>query len=224
MSNRKLPCPHPDNLTLDAAKNLQQELRKKVLLRDQFTEIKTVAGADLGYTKGTNRCRAAVVVLSYPTLKHHESSVLDSLCPFPYIPGYLSFREIPALLLAMEKLSTLPDIILCDGQGIAHPRRLGLASHLGVLTGIPTIGVAKSRLIGSHSTLGDEKGEWCWLKDKGERIGMVYRSRTGVKPIYISPGHKVSFGSARQIVMQCLTRYRLPETTRMAHHLASSLD
>ncbi|HEY9147853.1 MAG TPA: deoxyribonuclease V, partial [Gammaproteobacteria bacterium] len=140
---------------------------------------------------------------------------------FPYVPGLLSFREVPAVLAALEQLSALPDLLLCDGQGIAPPRRLGIASHLGVLLDLPTIGVAKSRLVGEHAEPGEEKGAWQPLTDKGETLGCVLRSRSNVKPLYISPGHRVSVESARHWVMACLTRYRLPETTRWAHRLAS---
>ncbi len=137
------------------------------------------------------------------------------------MPGYLSFRECPALLDALEQVRQLPDLMLCDGQGIAHPRRLGIACHLGVLTGIPSIGVAKSRLTGSHSPVNNERGSWQPLRHEGGLIGSVLRSRSGVKPLYISPGHKVSQQSARELLMQCCSRYRLPETTRWADGLAS---
>jgi len=133
----------------------------------------------------------------------------------------LSFREVPAVLAALERLSTLPDILLCDGQGFAHPRRLGIASHLGVLLDLPTIGVAKSRLIGVYREPGVEKGCWQPLLDGGELIGCVLRSRSGVKPLYVSPGHRVGFDTARELVLASTTRYRLPETTRWAHRLAS---
>jgi deoxyribonuclease V len=140
---------------------------------------------------------------------------------FPYIPGLLSFREIPAVLTAMKLLLIRPDLLLCDGQGIAHPRRLGIAAHLGMLLDIPSIGVAKSRLIGTHDELPKEKGASVPLMDKSEQIGIVLRTRTHVKPLYISPGHCVSIETARELVMKCVTRYRLPETTRLAHTLAS---
>jgi len=140
---------------------------------------------------------------------------------FPYVPGLLSFREGPGVLAAIARLTTPPDLILYDGQGIAHPRRLGIASHLGVLLDIPGIGVAKSRLIGQHATPGEEKGDWAPLLDKGERIGAVLRSRRGCLPLYVSTGHRVSLETAIALVLACTPRYRLPETTRQAHRLAS---
>jgi deoxyribonuclease V len=139
---------------------------------------------------------------------------------FPYVPGYLSFREIPAVLAVLERLSVRPDLVLCDGQGIAHPRRFGLASHIGVLTGLPTVGVAKSRLVGTHGEPGRERGDWVPLMDKDEIIGAVLRTRAGVKPIYVSIGHRVALETAIAFVLACTTRYRLPETTRAADRLS----
>jgi deoxyribonuclease V len=140
---------------------------------------------------------------------------------FPYVPGYLSFREAPAALAAMRRLRRDPDLIVCDGQGFAHPRRFGLACHLGLLANLPSIGVAKSRLIGEHAVLGSQRGEWVPLVDDGERIGVVLRTRTGVRPVYVSVGHRISLETAIDYVLRCTTRYRLPETTRQAHRLAS---
>ncbi len=200
---------------------IQQDLRYKVSLADHFTEIRRVAGVDVGFDTGGSLARAAVAVLTFPGLQLTEWAFAVMRCGFPYVPGLLSFREAPVIIEALKKLGRLPDLILCDGQGIAHQRRFGIASHIGVLTGIPAIGVAKSRLTGTHPPLPPEKGSVVELTEKGETIGMVFRSRTGVKPIYVSPGHKVSFSSSLAHVRQCLTRYRLPETTRHAHRLAS---
>jgi deoxyribonuclease V len=159
--------------------------------------------------------------LSYPDLQPLEQSIARLPTTFPYIPGLLSFRELPAILQALSKLSLPPDILLCDGQGRAHPRRFGLACHLGVYTGIPAVGVAKTRLIGSHAEVPNEKGGWVPLIDKGETVGAVVRTRYDVKPLYISIGHKISLPRAIELVLGCTTRYRLPETTRAAHKLAS---
>nr|MDJ0557002.1 deoxyribonuclease V [Microcoleaceae cyanobacterium MO_207.B10] len=142
---------------------------------------------------------------------------------FPYIPGLLSFREIPTILDAFEKLNIIPDMLLCDGQGLIHPRRFGVACHLGVLVNIPSIGVAKSHYIGKHDSVDLEKGNWQPLIDKEEVIGAVVRSRTGVKPIYVSTGHKISLKSAINYVLKCTPKYRLPETTRWADKLASNI-
>jgi deoxyribonuclease V len=180
-----------------------------------------VAGVDVGFRDQGRTTIAAVAVLAYPSLLLVEQALSARPTSFPYVPGLLSFREIPALLEAMEKLIQLPDLILCDGQGIAHPRRLGIATHLGILTGIPTIGVAKSRLIGSHEEPAEEKGAWVPLLDGEERIGAVLRTRNRVKPLFISCGYRISLETAISYVLACTPKYRLPETTRAAHKLAS---
>jgi deoxyribonuclease V len=212
---------HSWDMSPQEAVALQQELRQHVLISDDFGTIATVAGVDVGFEENNRITRAAVALLDYPSLSLREWAIARQPTRYPYVPGLLSFREIPAVLAAMEKLSVLPDMLLCDGQGIAHPRRLGIASHLGILLDLPTIGVGKSRLLGSYEEPGEEKGAWQPLYDKGEEIGCVLRSRSRVKPLFVSPGHRVSLASARQWVMQCVTRYRLPETTRWAHRLAS---
>lgn len=212
---------HSWDLSPKEAIALQRELRPWVRIEDDYAKILTVAGVDVGFEQKNTITRAAVAVLDYPSLEMRESAIARQPTRFPYVPGLLSFREIPAVLQAMEQLSRLPDLLLCDGQGIAHPRRLGIASHLGLLLDRPSIGVGKSRLIGTHDEPGMEKGEWQPLYDNDEEIGCVLRSRSNVKPLYISPGHRVSLESAREWVMRCLTRYRLPETTRWAHRLAS---
>jgi deoxyribonuclease V len=207
--------------TLEEAREIQQQLRTQVITEDQFKEVRYVAGVDVGFEENYAISKAAVVILTFPELKLVESQAAKIATTFPYIPGFLSFREIPAILKALEKLTLIPDIIFCDGQGIAHPRRLGIASHLGVLIDLPTIGVAKSLLVGKHSELALEKGSWQPLQDQGEIIGAVLRSRTNVRPLYISIGHKISLPTAIDYVLCCLTKYRLPETTRLADKLAS---
>lgn len=212
---------HPWNLTIDEARAVQERLAKSVITADRFGDIDTVAGTDVGFEAGGKITRAAVALLSYPDLQLQEYAVRRRDTEFPYVPGFLSFRECPALLDALAALSRPPDLLLCDGQGIAHPRRFGLACHLGVLTGIATIGVAKSRLIGSFGEVGPNRGARQPLVDRGETIGAVLRTRDNVKPLFISPGHNISLNSAVEIVLSCTPRYRLPETTRWADGLAS---
>lgn len=212
---------HPWVETVAEAKEIQQKLRNKVVTSDCFREVKYVAGVDIGFEDNYAISKAAVAVLSYPELELVETAIARIPTAFPYVPGYLSFREIPAILAALPQLNITPDLILCDGQGLAHPRRLGLACHLGVLLDLPTIGVAKSLLVGEHEPVPIEKGSWQPLLDKDETIGVVLRSRTKVKPIYVSIGHKISLPTAIDYVMGCLTKYRLPETTRWADKLAS---
>jgi deoxyribonuclease V len=212
---------HAWNVTPKEAVEIQQSLAGNVRTEDDFGDIRTVAGVDVGFENDAATTRSAVVVLDIQTLKPVTSAVGRCPATFPYVPGLLSFREIPAVLEAMRQLLIRPDLLLCDGQGIAHPRRLGIATHLGMLLDIPSVGVAKSRLIGTHDALPPEKGASVPLMDKGEQIGVVLRTRAGVKPLYVSPGHRVCLETAPALVMKCVTRYRLPETTRFAHRLAS---
>ncbi len=212
---------HSWSLTTTEAKAIQQQLRTKVIVTDQFDKINYVAGVDVGFENNYTISKAAVAVLSFPDLKVVETAVATCPTTFPYIPCFLSFREIPVIIAALQKLSQIPDLILCDGQGLAHPRRFGLACHLGVILDLPTIGVAKSLFIGKHGELPQEKGNWLPLTDKDEVIGAVVRSRKNVKPIYVSVGHKISLQTAIQYVLNCTTKYRLPETTRLADKLAS---
>jgi len=208
--------------TVAEAKAVQAELRDRVVCRDDFTELRCVAGVDVGFEDGYKIARAAVVRLSFPELAWQEQAIARLPTPFPYVPGFLSFREVPVILEALAALERAPDLILCDGQGYAHPRRFGLACHLGVLLDCPTIGVAKSRLIGTHAELAVEKGAWQPLWDGEERIGAVVRSRANVRPLYVSLGHRVSLETAVEMTLRCTTKYRLPETTRYADKLASN--
>lgn len=212
---------HSWDVTPAEAREIQQQLHSLVVTANQLGKIDLVAGVDVGFEQQGKITRAAIVVLSFPELQPVTQAITRLPTQFPYIPGLLSFREVPAVIEAMKQLDRLPDLLLCDGQGTAHPRRFGIACHLGILTDIPAIGVAKSRLIGKHEPLPLEKGNWQPLMDKEEQIGAVLRSRTGVNPLYISPGHRIDLETAIHYVMACITRYRLPETTRQAHKLAS---
>jgi len=203
------------------AKVIQEKFRSKVITSNQLQHVQTVAGIDIGFENNGNITRAAIAVLSFPELELVEQRVVRDKTRFPYVPGYLSFREVPAALIAFEKLKIIPDLLLCDGQGLAHPRRFGLACHLGLWTRIPSIGVAKSRLIGTHQDVGTEKGNWQSLMDEDEIIGAVLRTRTNVSPLYVSIGHRVDLPTAIDYTLRCTTKYRLPETTRWAHKLAS---
>ncbi|MEG3437057.1 deoxyribonuclease V [Pannus brasiliensis CCIBt3594] len=208
----------PDSI--ESAREIQQQARSLVIPEDRLDPVGLVAGVDVGFEENNTITKAAIVVLNFPSLEVVETSIARMPTGFPYVPGFLSFREIPAILEALEHLKTNPDLYLCDGQGIAHPRRLGIASHLGVAIDRPTIGVAKSLLVGKHAPLGEEKGAWTPLIDKKETIGAVFRSRTRVKPLYISIGHRVSLETAIDRVSRCLTKYRLPEPTRLADKLS----
>ena len=177
-----------------------------------------MAGVDVSFRKG--QAQAAVVVLSLSSLEPVDRAWAKLPITFPYVPGYLTFREGPAVLAAFERLTLWPDLVVFDGQGIAHPRRMGLAAHLGLFLDLPSIGCAKSRLCGTHDPPGPERGDWAPLYDGDEVIGVVLRSRPGTKPLYVSPGHRMDLPTAVHYVMACCSRYRLPETTRWAHRLA----
>jgi deoxyribonuclease V len=218
----KAKLDHPWSPTVAEAKLIQTELRSQVITTDRLGNVERVAGLDAGFDRVAGITRAAVVVLSFPALEVLEEAIAEIPTTFPYVPGYLSFREVPALLAALAKLTLTPDLLLCDGQGYAHPRRFGLACHLGVLLDCPTIGVAKSRFIGIHGEPGQEKGDWVPLMDGDETIGAVVRSRSHTKPLYISIGHRLSLPTAIDYVLRCTPKYRLPETTRRADRLSKT--
>ena len=218
----KINCLHDWNISPQDAIAVQHDLCKKLVLHDTLKEIRHVAGVDVGFENEGKITRAAVVILDFPSLLVKEVCIGNCRTTFPYIPGLLSFRELPAVLKAVEKIKLIPDMFLCDGQGYAHPRRFGIACHLGVITDIPSLGVGKTRLIGQNKPVSNIKGAWQPLMDKEECIGAVLRTRQNVKPVYISVGHRISLETAIKIVMQCTTRFKLPETTRWAHKYASN--
>ncbi len=211
---------HSWDVTPGEAAAWQQRLRPQVRLEPFAGPVRRVAGVDVSFR--ADRARAAVVVLSFPALELVDQAWAEVAVSFPYIPGLLSFREGPAVLAAFARLALWPDLIIFDGQGIAHPRRLGLASHLGLFLDLPSIGCAKSRLCGEHDEPGPARGDWAPLYHKGEVVGAALRSRPGTRPLYVSPGHRVDLETAIRHVLACCTRYRLPETTRRAHRLAGS--
>ncbi len=213
------------NGDVTAARTMQSELATQVVLRDGFTTpLRIVAGFDIGFEDDGNVTRTAVVVLDAQTLQPLESHVARIPTPMPYIPGLHSFRELPALLDALALLRHVPDLVFIDGQGIAHPRRLGIAAHFGIATGLPTIGVAKKILTGSHATLHQMRGAYTPLRDNGTQIGWVLRSKAKCNPLIVSPGHRVSMAASAELVMRFVTTYRLPEPTRLANRLAPRRD
>ncbi|GAB3388480.1 deoxyribonuclease V [Lysobacter fragariae] len=207
-------------------RELQEQLAGHVRLKDEFSKpLRTVAGFDVGFEDDGATTRAAAVLIDAATLETLESHVVRMPTRMPYIPGLLSFRELPALLDALALLSIRPDIALIDGQGIAHPRRLGIAAHFGVATDLPTIGVAKKVLVGTTSTaLHEMRGAFTTLRDGREQIGWLLRSKPGCLPLVVSPGHRVAMASAPELVMRWVTTYRLPEPTRLADRIASRRD
>jgi deoxyribonuclease V len=213
---------HHWDLAPSEAIALQRRLARRVVLKDTFGPVRTVAGVDAGFEDQGRVTRAAVVVLSWPGLEPSQRALSRVPTTFPYVPGLLSFRELPAVLAAFKQLEGLPDLVFCDGQGIAHPRRLGIASHLGLLLDLPTIGVGKSRLTGQFDEPGPLKGDRSPLRDGDETIGTVLRSRDHVRPLFVSPGHRISLATATDWVLKCTPRFRLPEPIRAADRLASN--
>jgi len=222
MPRRRAGLRHRWDLTPKQAIALQARLAARVVRTDDLPAIRTVAGVDVGFEAGGAVARAAVAVLAFPSLAFVDCALAREPTRFPYVPGLLSFREVPVVLAALGSLRTRPDLLLADGHGLAHPRRCGFASHLGLASGLPSIGVAKTRLVGTHRLPPQRRGAWTPLRDRGETIAAVLRTRVGVAPIFVSIGHRVSLETAVRLVMACVTRYRLPETTRWAHRLASS--
>jgi deoxyribonuclease V len=211
------------NLTPREAMRLQESLRERVELQDRFGDIRYMAGADMAFDPETEVAFAGVIVYRFPGLEEVERRMARRKLRFPYVPGLLSFRESPVLLAAFARLRTEPDIILIDGHGRAHPRRFGIACHIGILFDKPTVGCAKSRLVGEHQEPGETAGSTAPLMLEGERIGVVLRTRDDVKPIYVTTGHRVSLDSAVGLVKQCLDGFRIPKPTREADHYVRDL-
>jgi deoxyribonuclease V len=205
---------HKWDVSVGEAKEIQRSLSRKVRIVDGFKEIRLVGGADVSFSR--DRGCAACVVMSFPGLDTVEEVMAEGRINFPYVPGLLTFREGPLLLKALLKLETEPDVIVFDGQGIAHPQGLGLAAHMGVLLGRPTVGCAKSRLVGTYREPGPERGSFTPLVFEGRRVGSVVRTRTNVKPVFVSPGNLIGLESSVELVLDCAKGYRLPEPTRVA--------
>jgi len=212
---------HSWDVSTTEASQVQRQLAPKVSHVSTLPEKPSyVAGVDISTPRHGGIARGAVVVLRYPSLEVEEVRVAEAEPPFPYIPGLLSFREVPVLMGALKALTTTPDLVLVDGQGLAHPRRFGLACHLGLMLDVPTIGCAKSILVGRHASLPQEAGSWTEMTDNGEVIGAAVRTRTNVKPVYVSVGHKIDPDAAVRWTLACCRGLRIPEPTRLAHQAA----
>ncbi len=214
MKYRKL---HPWKVTPQQALKIQADLAKMVVLKKDFDQIKRIAGVDASYHLATKRIYSGIIIYSFPDLSLLEQRYASRRIEFPYVPGLLTFREGPAILAAFEKLKKAPDLIIFDGQGIAHPRGMGLATHMGILLNLPSIGCAKSRLIGEYTQPANRVGAYSCLKDEARTVGAVIRTRKHVRPVFVSPGFKIDLPTSIEIVLQCTRGYRLPEPTRQAH-------
>ncbi|MFC4070742.1 deoxyribonuclease V [Actinoplanes subglobosus] len=202
--------------TEEEALAVQDALRSRVVVEDGPALPATVAGLDIAYSADDSRLAAAVVVLNTADLSVADTAVVRGVPAFPYVPGLFAFREVPALLDALDRLTVRPEVLICDGHGLAHPRRFGLAAHLGVLTDLPSFGVGKTRLVGDWEPVGAERGARSALVDAGETVGAVLRTQTGVKPVFVSVGHRIGLDRACALTLRLAPRFRLPETTRVA--------
>lgn len=214
---------HEWNVEISRAKEIQEKLRSRISLESSLDMkgIHWIGGADVSYTKGDEILYGAVVVLSFPDLSVVEETWASGRVSFPYIPGFLSFREVPILLKAFSLLQQRPDAVIFDGQGIAHPRGLGLASHAALFLSLPSVGCAKSRLVGEYRPVAGKKGSYSWLAYREQRVGTVVRTRENVSPVYVSPGHRISISGAKNLVLLTCRGYRLPEPIRLAHQLVN---
>ena len=206
-----------DHFTITEATRLQLEMREALVLKPLEKDIKTIAGADISFNKYSTTVYAGIVVLSYPKMVLQSYSLVVSETTFPYVPGYLAFREVPPLMLAWQQLPEKPDVLILDGQGITHPRKMGIASHFGVLNTMPTIGCAKSMLYGKFDELGMEAFSSEPIFNKGELLGYALRTKKQVQPVYISPGNLITAEESLEVMKNCMGKYRIPEPTRMAH-------
>lgn len=216
-------APHSWSLKPRQAIAVQKRMAERVSEAAPPGALRFVAGLDAAFSPDERWCLSAVVLWDMEEGRVAEQHTAARRLRFPYIPGLLSFREAPALLAALRKLKQRPDAVMCDGQGRAHPRRFGIACHVGVILDLPAVGCAKSRLTGAHEEPGAGRGAWAPLNDRGERIGSVLRTRPGVRPVYVSVGHRVNLRTAQELVLRCATRYRIPEPTRLADRLVAAL-
>ena len=211
---------HEWTVATGEAVEIQRALAGEVRRDRNVTEVKLIAGVDISVDARSGRGRAAVVIMDYPGLNVIEARTIENKITFPYVPGLLSFRELPLIIPAFEQVKNTPDLVIVDGQGIAHPRRIGIASHLGLFLDIPTIGCAKSRLVGTYKEPGNEPGRWSVLLDGGDVIGAALRTKADVKPVFVSPGNMIDLQSSIDWVSACCRGYRLPEPARLAHRAA----
>jgi deoxyribonuclease V len=209
--------------TSEAAIALQQQLRHQVRIEPLATPAETIAGCDISYNKFEETVYAGIVVLRLDTLETIVEATAITTATFPYIPGLLSFREIPALLEAWAKLTLLPDVVVFDGHGIAHPRRLGIASHAGLLLNVPTLGCGKSVLVGKYDEPAPERGAWSPMRHRSKVIGAALRTKNKVNPVYVSPGHLLDLEGGIDLMLRCDGGYRIPEPTRRAHLLVNEI-
>ncbi len=211
---------HSWNVSVEEAIRIQQALKDRIILKKTFSRIGTIGGGDVAYSKTGSLLFGGIVVLSFPEMEILDTASADGKIPFPYIPGLLSFREGPILMKTFQRLKLRPDVMVYDGQGIAHPRRLGLASHLGLWLDLPSIGCAKTPLLDEFIPPRTSKGSFEWVRREGKKVGTVLRTKEDIKPLFISPGHRIDFLTSNQLILESCKGYRFPEPLRKAHQLA----
>lgn len=215
---------HSWNVSVDEAIRIQATLQERVSLKVTFSELKYIGGGDVGYAKDKNLLLGVIVVFSFPEMEMIDFATVHGKIPFPYIPGLLSFREGPILIQTFKLLKVRPDVMIFEGQGIAHPRGFGLASHLGVWLDLPSIGCTKTPLGNDFISPGTSKGSVEWIQKEGKKVGAVLRTREGVKPIFISPGHRMDLPTSIQIILATRPKFRIPEPLRRAHQLSRKIS
>jgi deoxyribonuclease V len=211
---------HSWNVSSEEAIQIQEAFKDQIILKKTFSKIRTIGGGDAAYSKDGRLLFAAMVVLSFPEMEILDTAKADGKTFFPYVPGLLSFREGPMLTEAFQRLKLKPDVMIYDGQGIAHPRRMGLASHMGLWLDLPSIGCAKTPLLEGYISPGPSRGSFEWIRRKGRKVGAVLRTKENVKPLFVSPGHRIDFLTSNQLVLESCKGFRFPEPLRKAHQLA----
>jgi deoxyribonuclease V len=211
---------HSWNVSSEEAIQIQEAFKDQIILKKTFSKVRTIGGGDAAYSKEGRLLFAAIVVLSFPEMEILDTATADGKTFFPYVPGLLSFREGPILIEAFQKLRLKPDVMIYDGQGIAHPRRMGLASHMGLWLDLPSIGCAKTPLLDGYVSPGPSRGSFEWIRRKRRKVGAVLRTKENVKPLFVSPGHRIDFLTSHQLILESCKGFRFPEPLRKAHQLA----
>jgi deoxyribonuclease V len=214
---------HSWNVSVEQAVRIQKVLKERIILKNSFSKVKTIGGGDVAYLRNGNLLFCAIVVLSFPDMEIFDTATADGKISFPYIPGLLGFREGPILIKTFQKLRLKPDVMIYDGQGIAHPRGMGLASHMGLWLDLPSIGCAKTPLLDEFISPGPLKGNFGWIRRKGKKVGAVLRTRENVKPLFVSPGHRVDLSTSIQLILETCKGYRFSEPLREAHQLSRKM-
>ena len=210
---------HSWNVSVELAIQIQEALKDRIILKKTFSKVETIGGGDVAYSRDGNLLFGAIAVLSFPNLEILDMATADGKIPFPYIPTLLSFREGPILIKTFQRLKIKPDVMIFDGQGVAHPRRMGLASHMGLWFGLPSIGCAKTPLLDESISPELSKGSFEWIRNEGEKVGAVLRTKEKIKPLFVSPGHRIDLLTSIQLILESCRGYRFPEPLRKAHQM-----